>query len=98
MALELLRVVLEFEFAPLKEQEEDDIENTWPHDYVSMMVAEVGRTFGGLPEELQEVCDWTETTLVVTTEYLDGFLSDLIQFAMDSTIPRKMTLTIDDYR
>lgn len=92
--MELDRVVLKLEFDSLDQQAEDDPEYTWPYDAVSQVVAKVGETFGGLPEELIEVIEWTDTTATITCDLLDGFMIDLIGFICFNLIPRKLELTV----
>lgn len=83
--------MLTAEFPSLDEQERDDPENAFPNDYVSLVVAYVGKHWGGLPEDLPEFCEWEATTVRVTADTLNPF-DGLFQMLMMKTIPVRLVL------
>ena len=85
------RWILTIEYPSLVDQEESDPELEFPYDYVSRVVKYVGEHWGGLPEELEKFCEWTNSTVKITADTLDPFCG-LMEYILMDTIPDKLVL------
>ena len=86
------RWTLVVEFDDLTTQSERDPECAFPHDDVSRLVAEIGKRWGGLPEELPGYCRWTDTRIEITSNVFDAYY-ELLPWLVMHTIPVRLELT-----
>lgn len=80
---------IEVEFDSLEVQAAKDPENGFPGDDVSRTVAFISREWALCPEELQEIAQWTDTTLVIESEIIDAF-DEVLHHLVMGTSPKKI--------
>ena len=84
-------------FDDLKTQTTADPELTFPHDECSSLIGFLGDHWGLLPEEVQEIAEWTSTRMVLQLESLE-FVSTVTNWLGFHAVPQSITITRNEDR
>jgi hypothetical protein len=91
------RWTLTIDFDTADIQATTDPELTFPRDECSRVIAFISEHWDLLPEDIQEMAEWTPTRLVVHFEQLD-FATTVVNWLGFETVPKSVTITRNETR
>jgi hypothetical protein len=84
-------------FDDLETQTAADPELIFPGDECSSLIGFIGDHWGLLPEQVQEIAEWTPTRVVLQLESLE-FVSTVTNWLGFHTVPQSITITRNENR
>lgn len=92
MAPELDEWTLVIEFDDLPVQAKADPELTFPRDECSRLIAHLLKVWAMLPEQLEEVAEWTSTKITLQLDDM-AYVGHVLEWLVGDSVPKSVVLT-----